>query len=307
MIPNKKYGRKPPKNAPALHFRSIRNLGVTIPSHPTSEDYLKSLPGWQMLGNDQYGDCVAVTWANERRIVTGLLGGHAVYPTMDQVIQFYKTQNPGFPSEDNGMDIQTALEYLVSHGGPDGVKAVAFAKVDTSNLEEVKAALAIFGTLWTGIVVQDANETQFSKGQVWDYVPSSPDAGGHSIMSGGYLGQAASDVRFITWATETGFTDNYWAHKVEEAWVVIWPEHLGTASFMAGVNIAQLAQDYQAITGKTLTIPNTPPPNPTPTPNVDPALKTFHDAVVAWVNKSHTGETKVVADACRALFKAYNL
>ncbi len=42
---------------------------------------------------------------------------------------------------------------------------------------------------------------------------------------------------------------------VEEAWVVIWPEHLGSAEFLQGVDLAQLATDYQALTGNPLVLP----------------------------------------------------
>src|ERR1019366_2542785 len=39
------------------------------------------------------------------------------------------------------------------------------------------------------------------------------------------------------------------APLVEEAWVVIWPEHLATTTFEQGVDQALLAADYQALTG----------------------------------------------------------
>ena len=55
-----------------------------------------------MLDNDQYGTCVAVTWANARRLVTTTLTPKGYYPGLDEVIALYKTQNPGFPAEDNG-------------------------------------------------------------------------------------------------------------------------------------------------------------------------------------------------------------
>src|ERR1019366_7666850 len=127
-----KYGRRSPKNAPALRFRSF--LASTVPSYPAEEDYLAKLSG-----NDVAGDCNAVTWANMRRLVTAALTTEN-YPSQAQVWQFYQTQNPGFDpngtsstdgpgsSNDQGMDVQTGLEYLHATGGPDGVKAVAFAK-----------------------------------------------------------------------------------------------------------------------------------------------------------------------------------
>lgn len=42
---------------------------------------------------------------------------------------------------------------------------------------------------------------------------------------------------------------------VEEAWVAIWPEHLGTNGFEQGVDQAELAAAYQALTGSALPIP----------------------------------------------------
>ena len=116
-----KYGRREPKRSPSLKLASFLKA---IPSHPLSEDYLVNLSDWQMLGNDQYGDCACVGWSNIRRFVTALLGGNENYPGLNEVLQLYKTQNPGFPDEDNGMDMQTMLEYLNKKGGPDGVKQI---------------------------------------------------------------------------------------------------------------------------------------------------------------------------------------
>jgi|ERR1700729_55629 len=80
-----KYGRRPPKNAPALRFGSF--LSSAAPAHPRDEDYLAKLSDWQMLGNDVAGDCNAVTWANMRRLVTATLTTE-YYPTQEQVWQF---------------------------------------------------------------------------------------------------------------------------------------------------------------------------------------------------------------------------
>lgn len=261
-----KYGRRPPKNAPALFLKSF--LRSTVPPHPTSEDYLATLSNWQMLGNDVAGDCNAVAWANIRRLTTATLSNE-YYPTQAQVWQFYETQNPQFEpngtvqtngpgsSADQGMDVQTGLEYLQAHGGPDGVKAVAFAKVDQSDSAEVDAALAIFGGLWLGITVLDANQQQFANDQAWTDVSGSPIDGGHAILAGGYT----PDVKFITWAEETRFAPSFWSGStggtplVEEAWIVIWPEHLGSREFLQGIDLRQLAADYLDLTGNALILP----------------------------------------------------
>src|ERR1700722_683455 len=207
-----KYGRRPPKNAPALQLASfLRRAAPGAPGYPASEDYLGKLGGgWQMLGNDVAGDCNAVTWANMRRLVTAALATE-YYPTQAQVWAFYQTQNPDFDpdgssgtngpgsSADRGMEIQTGLEYLHTTGGPDGVKAVAFAKVDHTQIAQVRAALAIFGGLWLGINVLAANQQEFADGQPWTDVRGSAIEGGHAILGGGY----EQGVKFITWARET--------------------------------------------------------------------------------------------------------
>lgn len=299
-----KYGRRSPKRAAAPQLRNY--LTGIVPAVPPSEDYIAALNGgWQMLGNDQTGDCVAVTWANIRRLVTTMLGTPA-YPDQAMVWQFYKTQNPGFDpnggsvsgpgsGNDNGMDIQTAIEDLIGNGGPDGIKAVGYAAVDYTNPAEVKAAIALFGYVWTGINVLDVNQQEFSNGQPWSYVPGSPVDGGHSIVTAGYgtpgSGPLGGDERFVTWAQETSFTDQFWSSEVQEAWVVIWPEHLLSKDFLAGIDIAQLAADYTAITGKpfpaAVTPPKPAPPAPLPAPpqteNLLQELIAGCEKIIAWL------------------------
>ena len=250
-LPQFRYGRNFPKRTPSLKFA---NIIKAIPEHPISEDYLANLTDWKMLGNDQHGDCAAVSWANSRRFVTALLGGNENYPNQKEVDALYKTQNPLFPREDNGMDMQTMLEYLNHFGGPDGVKLTAFASVDVTNLEEVKAALYIFGGLLLGIEVQGMNQRDFANGYDWDYHPGDPVEGGHAVLAGGYNGKHEDDIRFITWGAETGMTDSYWNNLVNcpsgEAYIVIWPENIGTKQFIQGVDMSALKADYEALTNR---------------------------------------------------------
>lgn len=255
-----RFGRRAPKNAPAIPFSA---LAAVLPPFPDTYDSISGWTGWNILGNDTFGDCVAVTWATERRILTG----QAEYPSLSQVIEFYKTQNPGFPNQDNGMDIQTALEYLHTTGGPDGVKAVAFAKVDHTNLNEVKAALATFKCVWFGANVTGDNQREFPN------VPWSRSGtveGGHSFTGTGY---DAMTFKMETWAAEGSLRDDYVAlgsnfgPGIEEAWVVIWPEHLEGLDDSAR---QALAVAYKEVTGKDIVFPPAPTPAPVPEPTPAP-------------------------------------
>jgi hypothetical protein len=258
-------GRKTPKQGPALKLARF----LKVPDHPDTVDYGLRVSRWDMLGNDQWGDCVSVTWANSRHLTTTALTDRPFYPPLSQVLEFYKTQNPGFPNQDDGMEMQTALETLTKEGGPDGVKAVAFAKVDVDNPDEVKAAVALFGGVWYGVTVTDANMRQFDNHLPWDHVPGSRSLGGHAILGPGYT----PNLRLVTWAKETEFTNRFVQYQLDEAWVVIWPEHLGSRSFLDGIDQAELAAAYRDITGRELPTAVTPSdPGAAPFPGADPVV-----------------------------------
>jgi hypothetical protein len=286
-----RYGRKPPVDKPRLKLASFLKAGV-IPDHPATVDYGAAIDSWQMLGNDRYGDCVAVTWANSRYLTTTYLAERATYPTLSQVLAFYKTQNPGFPSQDDGMVIQLALESLQKQGGPDGVKAIAFAEVDHTNIDEIRAAVAIFGGIWYGVDVTDTNEHEFPD-RPWDYDPAGHVVGGHAIVGLGY----DPNLRFITWAEETEFTDAFVQHQLEEAWVVVWPEHLGTRQFEQGIDVTKLATDFKALTGHGL-------PTPTPPPGAAPFLGAA-PLVVQHIESSAARAGLVTADWLNRHFRTY--
>lgn len=307
------YGKRPPKQAPALDFAPL--LTGIVPAHPEQVDHLARFATWEMLGNNTAGDCVAVTAANFRRLVTAALGSGEQYPDLDWVWTVYRTQNPGFDptgssdtngpgsAADQGMDIQTLLEYLQKTGTPDGVRLVCFGKIDPGNTEAVDAALAVFGGLWVGMTVKMANEQQFNTGQPWDYAPNSPPAGGHSVLGGGYN----RGVQFITWGAETQFTPAFLEQQVDELWVCVWPEHLGTRAFLEGVDQQQLADDFSSLTGRPFPVRPAPPapvpPNPVPpvppqppTPSVDVDRQLENIALVwlrhRWHRASQTQELR---------------
>ena len=145
------------------------------------------------------------------------------------------------------------------------------------------AHLQIFGGILLGMDVQQENIDDFNAGRPWTYHKNGTIDGGHGVLAGGYIGQTSNDVRFITWGAETGLTDSFWSNLVAnpdgEAWVVIWPENLGTKQFVDGIDLTALAADYKDLTGNDLPIvvppapvpvPPGPTPDPTPTPTPTP-------------------------------------
>jgi len=127
--------------------------------------------------------------------------------------------------------------------------------------------------------------------------------GGHAVLEGGYTGSAADDEQFITWGAETGFTDGFWSHLCDELWVVIWPEHFGSKAFLEGVDLAAVAADYTALTGRPFPVQ----PEPWPSPAPDTADTTLAAVVRVWSLARHSGANRAAATAVRAWLKAKGL
>lgn len=268
QVPDRRLGRRPPSNKPAIMFAQIAATAV-LP-HPSTVDNLDDVTDFGLYGNDQYGDCGPVSVANSIKLLTKIGTGEEVSVTQADVFDLYRRSgNPNFDPEtdtdDNGVDMQTMLEALLKDG-IGGRKPLAFAKVDVTNLDEVRAAIAYFGCVLFGIDLQLGQQDDSDPGGVWDYEPSR-EWGGHAIVAGKYTSRTepgVPDFSAITWAFTIGMTDAFCAHQLEEAWVVIWPEHLTHPDFLAGVDINALAAAYTALTDRPF--PAVVPPEPVPVP-----------------------------------------
>lgn len=262
-------GRKKPD--PVHLEKSLRFANFVkpvLPPYPlvdnNFDDY--GLTNWPVLGNDRWGDCVAVAIAHLTRLYRKALVGVDEEWTLQQVLDFYSTQNPN--GSDQGMDMQTALEELLHNGGPDGVKIAAFARVDQKNYAEVRAAIHVFGSLLPGYIVQYHNMDEFDAGKPWTFDPNDGEAGGHATALAGYGQFMADAFDTVGWGKQYHLTEPFWQHECEELWVMIRPELLGSKRFADYVELDALAAQFSEIThGGVLPIPVTPPaPNPNPTP-----------------------------------------
>jgi hypothetical protein len=257
-------GRLSPKRAPALRLA----LTGRVPDHPAAADHFARVSRWVLGGNDRFGTCGPTGAANSRLLTLLYLSGAVFTPTDEDVFDLYRRSgNPDFDPEtgagDNGVDLQTMLEAMHS-GGLAGTKPVCFAQVDHTNLDEVRAAEAIFGSVLLGVVLDTAQQAQTDEG-LWDYA-SSAVWGGHAVLSGRYTDDAVAEASdrtgVVTWAEVVDTTDRFLDLQLEEAWVIIWPEHLGDTTFLEGVDQARLRADYQALTGRSF--PSGPVPQPDP-------------------------------------------
>lgn len=266
-IPRRALGRKPKANKAALAFGDFLTV---VPEHPIASDPTAGV-AFGLDRNDEFGVCVPTGKDNYCRTVTKALTGVQRSMTQEQVFADYRTQNPGFDpalawndprQEDNGMVIQDYLAMLAKRGD-----ILGFAKVDVSNDDLLTAAEYLFlGILW-GVDLDVAQQSQTDRG-TWDYVAGSPSWGGHCTVTPVYSGDDRQ--RTVTWAELVWTTDAFRRRQLDEAWVILLPEHIANPGFRARYDLAKFAQAYTDITGRPFPVDVPPPPPPPPPPPVEP-------------------------------------
>lgn len=276
----KRYGWVPtPVSLPRLHLGNyLKPRAVNV---PVTFDFSRNF-AYEMLGNDQYGDCVEAAMCHACQVFTD----NTYQPTAANALETYGNITgftPGNPNSDQGTIIADALSWWVSNPLPgDSRKLNTYFSVDVNNLAEINAALWISGSLLIGFPVPYSAEQQFDSGQVWDYVPGSPIVGGHCVPLYGVTGTIKDAV---TWGQRQAMTESFWSRYVSEAWMVADESWVSAYAGRAGnlLDFAAINRDAEELwpgIAPPFTDPGTTPPPPPPNPK-DPiaALESIQSIV----------------------------
>lgn len=278
-------GKLPAQPArPQLRLSTV--LGERITPPPASVDWQDDRIVWPMYGNDSWGDCVFAEIGHAVNQLTYYGTGIEVEPPQSDILKAYSKvtgfdPNAGPPGDnptDQGTYVQDALKYW-RKSGVSGHKIVAYASLDVANLEEIRQAIALFGSISIGMNFPDSAMDQFDTGETWDVVRGARIEGGHCVLAGAY---DKDGVGIVTWGAETRMTWKFWQKYVDEAWVCLDEDGLTQAAsyFTGAASFYALGQEFAALTGQKNPVPApqpqptpapTPPPSPTPSP-VDPRL-----------------------------------
>jgi hypothetical protein len=262
-----KLAPHPESTHPRVKLRD--HLTGALPATPAVVDWYSAVKVWPMLLNDQLGDCTA---AGALHMFQGMTAeaGDPFTPTDPMALAFYERfgYNPNAPlvnganPTDGGAVEQDVLQNLTTDA-LEGFEVQAFAQVDHTSADEMKAALALFGCVYVGIACPESMQQQFANGEVIDYVAGSPVEGGHCII---IVGWDADYIYVVTWGALVKMTWRFWEYYGDEAWVVVtkaWLEKNGESP--SGLDLAGLTADFQTITAA-------PAPSPTPAHHAKPGL-----------------------------------
>lgn len=259
--PTKKLGARPEdKSRPKVPVGPflLRSPGSPLPVYP-AQDIIPEL-AYPMDRNDQAGDCVVAGVDHALEVINKLLTGQYTNWSDSFLLKAYQTQNPGFKSwadsggpNDGGMVIAEFLDWCIKQG-----LILAYGQIDVTNQAEIEAAIYIGLAIVTGETLQQAQQV----GKTWDYVPGSPDWGGHCTDWDMYW-----PPRVVTWG-EDGYTmtSAFVQHQVTEGYFILTQAHIDHPNFRDNFDLAGFAAAVSAITNGKVVVPVGPTPAPTPTP-----------------------------------------
>lgn len=272
-------GRQPADpTKPKLRLRAAPER----PQPPAFVDWLSQVQQWGMLANDRLGDCTAAGAAHVAMAVDRYGQDRDLQISDEQVIEMYRAisgYDPARPATDVGATLQDACAYW-HKTGIAGNTIAAYAWIKPQDLDLVRACIAIFGAVYTGFNFPASAMDQFNRGEPWTLVRRTRIDGGHCVPIGAY---DQGGFTCVTWGRTQKMDLAFFLRYFDEIVVPIdldWLRKTGTSP--AGLDVAQLNSDYEALTGQPgpfeeIISPPAPQPEPAPDPDGD-LIKAFE----AW-------------------------
>lgn len=209
---------------------------------------------WQMLGNDQYGDCYWASAAHEVMAEAHLAGRSPVFATTQVLTSYSKYLGLKSLTElneqtDQGTDARQGAAFRKEHGVEDanghGHKIGAYTFIESPDYSLIKSAVYDFEGVTVCVELPESAEEAFRRSEmnghgeiVWDYVPGSPIAGGHAIAGVNVKG---SDLYVVSWGQEVLMTEAFIEKYLQTVVVYVSGSTLnGEGKTVTGLNIEAL-------------------------------------------------------------------
>jgi hypothetical protein len=249
-----------------------------------------------MAYNDKAG-CCTVSSADKLISLQMLMGQNQQIEIADaETILAYSAisgYDPRTGRNDNGATLQDALNYW-RKSGIGGYYLEAFAQINITDDDMIKACTYEFGGTYAALMVPDYAMDQFNTGQPWDIPKGNRRArmlGGHAVPVIGF-GPGYKEIE--TWGQKQIVTDAFFERWFDEIWATgdtSWQRADG--SLPSGIDGAAANADFQSAVGAVgpwkvapTPVPVPPGPVPVPTPSGDARayLGQLRDQITIFLN-----------------------
>lgn len=238
-MPDVKFGRLPgkvPVGLKELTYYAAGPLGVTPAKCP-----VPAVAGWQMLGNDTYGDCGVAGLEHGFMADAAILALNESFPDDNDAVAYYLQYTDG---DDSGVVLSEYLAYVRAHGFYS--KTVkAYAPFPVHDIPVLHYAVWTYDFAYTGIKVTSGMMAANRNGQPWTLEDMQSEVvGGHCIPVVGY---DSNYLYCVTWGKVQPITYGAWHFMSDEAWAVITGEFVAKNDDGRGVNLAALEADLNKL------------------------------------------------------------
>ena len=180
-----------------------------------------------ILGNDQYGDCVEAAAEHYAQNETANTGA-PLTPTTAQTLALYSAVT-GFKADDPDTDQGTAPEDLLAYWKNTGIpindangkevlhQIVGWASLDITSWAQLRYAAYTFGGLILAINCPQSAEDNTNN---WTVTPGSPSVGGHGINM---TGEGAAGAHINSWGLSIPTTKEFLRQNLVSAFAVVTP------------------------------------------------------------------------------------
>lgn len=241
-------GRLPTREDPRT-LRLAAYLAADAPPPPTAVNWLTTGATWPLYRNDRIGDCTIVTCAHMTQSWSDAVGEPVVTAETDVIAAYSAVSgyDPRTGRPDNGAYDLDVMRHWRSVG-VGGRRITAFARVDHTNLTEVRRALHRFGGLHVGIDLPRTAQAQI--GGTWRETlgPAGRRGswGGHAVHVGAY---GRNGLTCTTWGAVQRMTWGFWRAYVDEVYAAVSTDFLDAAGMSpTGLDLPALLADLERVT-----------------------------------------------------------
>ncbi|NNN06206.1 MAG: hypothetical protein HKL90_09935 [Elusimicrobia bacterium] len=246
--PSRRLGKKAPVRDPRNLLLS-KYAASNLQAPPAQVDFSAKVKNWGMMLNDTLGDCTVAACGHQIQQWTAN-AGKQVTPPDASILSAYEAVSgyrPGRPSTDNGAEMLTVLKYWRKLGIA-GHKIGAFAYIDPTNFDHLRAAVWTFGSAYIGLAMPKSSQKQAvwdvpAGGAVGDGAPGS--WGGHAVEVAGF---GPKGLLIVTWGELKWMTWDFLKTYCDEAYAIISQDFLAAGKTPNnGFDLAALNADLKAV------------------------------------------------------------
>lgn len=256
MITRHKLGKKAARKG-AVRFQLSDYVDLSkLPAPRLDFGRRNLITDWNMLKNDQCGDCVFASAAHSTMLARKEAGIY--YDFSDGGVESdysaltgfdpSKTDESGYNPTDQGTDMQQAAEYRRTVGVVDSLgwrhRVLGYVSINPGSLDQLYAAANIFTDVEIGIRFPQSAMEQFDQGVPWSVVPGSPIEGGHCVP---IIDRGPGLIHIATWAKTQAMEEAFYQEYCDEVIVYLTIENLIRGKTLEGFDLPALLADLGAL------------------------------------------------------------